>query len=126
MLDKIILKELKLKAEKEYRFHPKRKWKMDYAIPSIMVGVEVEGGLWKEGGGRHNRAAGFIADMEKYNTATAMGWRIFRITPGDYGKALRFIEELIKYEEGKKTERSMGQESGENSGATKANGNSNL
>ena len=55
MLDKIILKELKLKAEKEYRFHPKRKWKMDYAIPSIMVGVEVEGGLWKEGGGRHNR-----------------------------------------------------------------------
>lgn len=126
MLDKIILKELKLKAEKEYRFHPIRKWKMDYAIPSIMVGVEVEGGLWKEGGGRHNRAAGFIADMEKYNTATAMGWRIFRILPGKYGDALRMIEALIKYEEGKKTERSMGQESGENSGATKANGNSNL
>jgi len=96
MLDKIILKELKLKTEKEYKFHPIRKWKFDFCIPSIRVAIEIEGAVWTQG--RHTRGAGFIADMEKYNTATAMGWRIFRIVPGDYGKALRFIEQLIKTE----------------------------
>jgi very-short-patch-repair endonuclease len=99
MLDKIILQELKLTVEKEYVFHPTRKWRADWSIPSHKIIIEEEGGVWKKnGGGRHNRGAGFIADMEKYNTATAMGWRIFRIVPGDYGKALRFIEQLIKTE----------------------------
>lgn len=96
MLDKIILKELKLKVEREYMFHPTRKWKFDFCIPSLMIAIEIEGAVWTQG--RHTRGAGFIADMEKYNTATAMGWRIFRIVPGDYGKALRFIEQLIKTE----------------------------
>lgn len=94
MLDKIILKELKLKVEKEYKFHPTRKWRMDWAIPSHKICCEEEGAVWTNG--RHTRGAGFIGDMEKYNTATSMGWRIIRIVPGDYGKALRFIEEIIK------------------------------
>jgi hypothetical protein len=39
--------------------------------------MEIEGGIWLQG--RHNRATGFIADMEKYNEATLSGWRIFRL-----------------------------------------------
>lgn len=62
----------------EYHFHPARKWRFDVAFPSRKIGVEVEGGLW--GYGRHNRPSGYKADMEKYNTATELGWRIFRFT----------------------------------------------
>ena len=51
----------------EYRFHPTRKWRFDAAFPSEKVAVEIEGGVWKYG--RHNRASGFLNDMEKYNEA---------------------------------------------------------
>jgi len=41
--------------------------------------LEIEGGIWT--GGRHNRSAGFLRDMEKYNTAASMGWRVLRVEP---------------------------------------------
>lgn len=63
----------------EYQFHPHRKWRFDYAIPAHKIAIEVEGGAWIEG--RHNRATGFIKDMEKYNNAAVMGWRLLRFTP---------------------------------------------
>lgn len=65
--------------EPEFRFHPKRKWRMDYAFVPQKVCVEVEGGVYTQG--RHTRGSGFMKDMEKYNEASAMGWRIIRVTP---------------------------------------------
>ena len=61
----------------EYRFDPKRKWRFDFADPVSKVAVEIEGGVYQNG--RHNRGGGFIQDCEKYNTATAQGWRVFRL-----------------------------------------------
>ena len=66
---------------KEYKFHPKRMWRFDYAIPEHKIALEVEGGVWTQG--RHTRPQGFLGDIEKYNTATLMGWRVFRTTPED-------------------------------------------
>ncbi len=76
--------DLKVECVKEHKFHPKRKWRFDYAIPEHKIALEVEGGVWT--GGRHIRAQGFLGDMEKYNTATLMGWRVFRTTPDDLYK----------------------------------------
>lgn len=76
--------DLKVECVKEHKFHPKRKWRFDYAIPEYKIALEVEGGVWT--GGRHIRAQGFLGDMEKYNTATLMGWRVFRTTPDDLYK----------------------------------------
>lgn len=63
----------------EFMFHPTRKWRFDYAIPAAQVAIEVEGGAYTQG--RHTRGRGFEADMEKYNTAEAMGWHVLRVTP---------------------------------------------
>lgn len=62
---------------REYRFHPKRKWRFDMADCALKVGVEFDGGVWTAG--RHTRGQGFIDDCEKCNEATAMGWRVFRL-----------------------------------------------
>lgn len=62
----------------EYRFHPERKWRLDYAWPDARVGVEVNGNAWGvKGGGRHGKAA----DLEKMNAAQALGWAVFQFTP---------------------------------------------
>lgn len=64
---------------REHRFHPDRKWRFDYAWPAVKVALEVEGGIWTRG--RHTRPKGFLADIEKYNAAAVMGWRVLRCTP---------------------------------------------
>lgn len=67
----------------EYRFHPKRRWRFDYAWPAYRLALELEGGVWV--GGRHINPKGFIADLEKYNTAAILGWRVIRVTPRAMG-----------------------------------------
>jgi len=63
----------------EFRFHPGRRWRFDFAWPDRKVALEVEGGAFAHG--RHTRGAGFRNDLEKYNAATAAGWRVFRVLP---------------------------------------------
>lgn len=63
----------------EYRFAAPRRWRFDLALPEHKIAVEQEGGLWIRG--RHNRAKGYIADLEKYNEATLLGWKVLRFTP---------------------------------------------
>lgn len=76
--------DLKVECVKEFKFHPVRKWRFDYAVPEYKIALEVEGGVWT--GGRHTSPKGFLGDIEKYNTATLMGWRVFRTTPDDLYK----------------------------------------
>lgn len=65
---------------REYRFHPVRRWRFDFACPGRKVAVEIEGGTWDFG--RHNRGDGFAKDCEKYNTAVLLGWTVLRY-PGE-------------------------------------------
>ena len=65
----------------EFKFHPSRKWRADFAIPSKRLLIEIEGGAWS--GGRHTRGAGFVGDMEKYNAAAVLGYRVLRYQPKD-------------------------------------------
>lgn len=91
----LVKKELGVEMFKEYRFHPVRLWRFDYAIPEHKVALEVEGGVWT--GGRHTSSTGFLKDMEKYNEATRLGWRVVRTTPSDLytRKILGLLEDLI-------------------------------
>ena len=66
--------------KREFRFHAERKWRADFAHVESRTLIEVEGGIFIKGGGRHNRAAGFIADAEKYLEAFLDGWNVVRLT----------------------------------------------
>ena len=82
--------------QREYRFHPTRKWRFDFAWPDHKVAVEIEGGVWSHG--RHNRATGFIEDCDKYNEATILGWRVLRFTHkqlADTDKVCSAMERLL-------------------------------
>lgn len=77
----------------EYRFCMTRRWRADFAWPDILLLVEMEGGLW--GNGRHNRAGGYIADLEKYNYAAELGYTVLRYHKVD-GDMLNQIERVYK------------------------------
>jgi len=105
------------KREKELQFCPPRRWRFDYVIlykrgpvgniaKNILGGlypyelaVEIEGGGWI--GGRHMRGKGFEADLEKYATATAMGYTVFRFSPRMIltGQAKEFLAQWLKLKE---------------------------
>lgn len=79
------------KCVREFRFHPVRKWRFDYAFPSLKIAIEIDGGVWTQG--RHTRPQGYINDLEKFNHAAAMGWLVLKFRPGEqFGLA---AEELI-------------------------------
>jgi hypothetical protein len=48
------------------------------AWPSLKTAVEVEGSTFSRS--RHTSGVGFRRDCEKYNAATAAGWRVLRFT----------------------------------------------
>jgi len=93
MLKHILESHFKLPVTEEFKFHPKRRWRFDYCIESKMIAIEIEGGVWIKG--RHTRPQGFINDMEKYNTATAMGYSVIRIQTLDYSSAVKYIEQIL-------------------------------
>jgi very-short-patch-repair endonuclease len=81
--------------EREYRFHPTRMWRFDFAWPAQRIAVEVEGGVYV--GGRHTRGRGFVNDCTKLNAAAAMGYRVFRF-PTEFvrnGTAIQMLKEVF-------------------------------
>lgn len=91
------LKELRLKFQPEFKFHLDRKWRFDYAlgVEHGLIGIEIEGAVWTRG--RHTRGAGFINDMEKYNHAAMMGWRVLRFSTQQCldGSAKEFLKSWL-------------------------------
>lgn len=63
----------------EYRFHPVRMWRWDYAWPDHRLALEQDGGVWTRG--RHGRGSGIVKDHEKRNAGALLGWRLLLVTP---------------------------------------------
>jgi very-short-patch-repair endonuclease len=92
----LMLKSEGIVFEREYRFHPVRRWRFDFAIPELRIAIEVEGGVFS--GGRHTRGIGYSNDLIKYNAATEMGWRVLRYATNQIdATALEQIRRVIGY-----------------------------
>lgn len=64
---------------REHRFHPERRWRFDFAVPALMIGVELQGGIFaskKKSG--HKTGVGIRNDMAKSREAQRLGWRVFQ------------------------------------------------
>ena len=91
-----------LPLEREFRFHPERKWRADFAVwprqdwQGKPLLVEIEGAI-RGKPGRHQRVDGMAEDCEKYAEAMCLGYTILRVMPSQVrsGQALSWIERLV-------------------------------
>jgi hypothetical protein len=111
-------------AQVEFKFHPARKWKFDFAFGVVgarseelgdrmpgfdsdantkllaarfsPLAIEVQGAIWT--GGRHSRGSGLVKEYEKMNAAAVLGWRVMYCTPQEIGtlKFARTIQAALK------------------------------
>lgn len=90
------LKAVKINFEQEYKFHPERNWRADFLVTGTKILIEVEGGIWS--GGRHTRAKGYLGDMEKYNAAAILDFKVLRFDTQQVksGLAIKQIENLVR------------------------------
>lgn len=86
-----------IQVEREYFFHPSRKWRSDWIVKGTKVLVEFEGGLFKKRAAGHSSVTGILRDLEKYNEATLLGFIVIRIAPNHVrsGEALQWVERAI-------------------------------
>ena len=74
--------------ERNYRFHPTRKWEVDFAWPDQKFGVEIDGDVHRM---RHKRNA----DAEKGRALLAAGWRVEHYTSDNLkDKPVQSVEEV--------------------------------
>lgn len=86
-----------LTLDTEYRFMKERRWEFDYAFSAVKIAVEYEG-IFKKDKGKtgHTSITGVLRDIEKYNAAMLLGWRIIRVTAKDYDTVLRKLDKMME------------------------------
>jgi len=95
------LEQAGIPFEREYRFHPVRKWRADFNVwrhywhTKGDVLVEIDGGAFIAG--RHSRGTGVEKDAEKQSAAAILGYRVLRCTPRQVkdGTALEWIKQAL-------------------------------
>jgi very-short-patch-repair endonuclease len=99
------LEQAGIPFEAEYRFHPRRRWRADFAIEvrravsdvalAAPLLIEIDGGAFI--GGRHSRGQGVANDAEKQSAAAILGYRVIRATPAQVadGSCLSWIQQAL-------------------------------
>lgn len=72
--------DLPLPTFEFYFAKPDRDFRFDVAWVDECVALEINGGIWRKGGGAHT-GRGHLRDMTKLNLAQGLGWRVAQVTP---------------------------------------------
>ena len=85
--------------EREYYFHPERKWRFDYAHEGYRIAVELQGGIFGKKSG-HNSGVGIRNGMEKLNEAQRLGWKVYQFYVDDVksGSAILYLQKCLQTE----------------------------
>jgi len=77
--ERLLLRHQLPQPIREYRFHPVRKWRFDFAWPKIKLAVEIDGHTF-DGSvpGNHARGKKYQNDCIKQNAAQLDGWAVLR------------------------------------------------
>ena len=80
----------KIRFEREYKFHPTRRYRFDFVFEG-KIAVEIQGF------GRHQRFIGYQNDCERQAEALMLGWRVLQVTPAQVksGQALKWLTTLL-------------------------------
>ncbi len=84
--------------ERQFKIIEGRKFAADFAWPAQRLVVEIQGGIWRKGGGAHSRPGQIVKDIEKMQLAAIAGWFYMPVTTDQVrnGEALRLIEAFMK------------------------------
>jgi very-short-patch-repair endonuclease len=85
--------------ERQFKFHPKRQWKLDFAWPDMKIAVEIHGGIHAAKRWHHSSGSQQEKDFEKANAAARAGWRVFVFGPKAcyVPKSKRLCSEALRY-----------------------------
>lgn len=74
-----------------------RKWESDFAYPQWKLLIEIDGGVWRRGGGAHSHPSNIERDIEKGNDAALLGYHLLRFTSGQVrsGEAVAFLIRVL-------------------------------
>jgi very-short-patch-repair endonuclease len=77
---------------------PERMYRSDFAYVGQRILIEVQGGIWARNPGRHNRGAGYQADLQRSNLAMRLGWRVLAFTEAmiKSGEAIETIRRALE------------------------------
>lgn len=83
--------------QREQRFHPTRKWRIDIAFTADLLAIECDGFAAGGKAGRHQRPGGIREDNEKRAELAIAGWRVIHVerTQIRSGVALKWIERAL-------------------------------
>ena len=82
--------------EKHVKFHPERRWELDYYAHQFSLGIEIHGGTHSQG--KHVRGEGFDSDRRKANAAQEMGITMLEFTAAmlNDGTAIAQTERVLR------------------------------
>jgi hypothetical protein len=93
ILDKYKLTKLIDDYVSEHKFDEVRRFRFDWAILSLKIGIEFEGLISEKS--RHTTIKGYSGDCSKYNYAACSGWVVLRYTVINYLELEKDLMKLI-------------------------------
>jgi very-short-patch-repair endonuclease len=81
--------------QRQFTFHPTRRWRLDFAWPSVKLAVEINGSSGFARGGHAGTASQRRNELEKLNEAQRLGWRVIQFN--DYFLRKCRIHETVDY-----------------------------
>ncbi len=101
---KALADEAGVEVVQELAFAKPRRFRFDWAFPSLKIAIEYEGvfaARWQSGKSRHTTPLGYSNDCVKYNLAALDGWCVLRFTSKSVSSATAQIQQALKIRKGK-------------------------
>lgn len=81
--------------ERQFKFHPERRFRYDFAWPQIKLCVDIQGGSFVNGG--HSRGLGQQNDHSKHNEAQRLGFQVLQFGTVEMKKPADVVDYVVHF-----------------------------